>query len=329
MLVFCAAWLSAGVALADGASLDSATAADKEKASAHYTQGMASFQAGDAAAALTEFEQSYRAVRSPNSHLMIGKALIDLARYVEAHRALTETIEEAREAESLDPKYAQTRLAAEEELARLEGQVVRLSVTLSGPGDDAVVRVNGSEYSGSELEAPLVLPPGSLEVELVEHGSVVDRRHLTGGAGDSLEVTLTRGSEAPKPSAPSQPAQSASVNPTVEKRAFPHRRETAYVAGGLGMAGALTFGVFGLLNHAKYSDLEDECDNRVCNSSQRNDAERGHTYQVAANVGLIVGVVGLGTALALILTEDETPTAKQKGTRVALGPGQITVKGTF
>src|SRR5690606_34506039 len=130
-------------------------------------------------------------------------------------------------------------------------------------------------------------------------------------------------------SAPSQPAQSASVNPTVEKRAFPHRRETAYVAGGLGMAGALTFGVFGLLNHAKYSDLEDECDNRVCNSSQRNDAERGHTYQVAANVGLIVGVVGLGTALALILTEDETPTAKQKGTRVALGPGQITVKGTF
>ena len=326
MLALCAAWLFAQPALADGADLESATAEDKAKASTHYTQGMASFQAGDAAGALAEFEQSYQAVKSPNSHLMIGKALIDLARYVEAHRELTETLEEAREAESIDPKYAQTRLAAEEELARVESQVVRLSVSLSGAGSNARVRVNGTEYSRAELESPLIVPPGPVEVELIEGGSQVSSQSLTGRAGEALDVSLAK-ARRPAEAGTAAPAPSPSV--VAEKRPFPHRRETAYVAGGLGIAGALTFGVFGLLNNAKYSDIEEQCNDRVCSSDQASDAERGHTYQTMANVGLIVGVVGLGTAVALILTEDEGATAKRNATRVSLGPGRIHVKGTF
>lgn len=308
-----------------GADLESATAADKAKASDYFTQGMASFQAGDPAGALEQFRQSYDAVKSPNSHLMVAKALIDLGRYAEAHRELTDTIAEAEHAESLDPKYAQTKQAAQEELSRVEGQVVKLKLTLEGVDASASVHVNETEYSAEAAQDPLIVAPGPLTLELYEGGNRVATQTMEGRAGETLNVTLEP-SPAPEPSEPEAPVAATT---SAEKRPFPHRRETAYVAGGIGIAGAVTFGVFGLLNNAKYSDVKDQCDNGICDDSLRKDADRGHTYQTIANVGLIVGVVGLGTAVALVLTEDDEPSARRAAPRVALGPGQITLKGTF
>lgn len=308
-----------------GSDLESATAADKAKASEYFTQGMASFQAGDPAGALEQFRQSYEAVKSPNSHLMVAKALIDLGRYAEAHRELTDTIAEAERAESLDPKYAQTKQAAREELSRVEGQVVTLKLTVEGVGPSATVHVNDTEYSTEDAQSPLVLAPGSLNLELYDDGKRVATQTLEGRAGETLNVSL-------KPSPEPEAAEAEAPRPvttSAEKRPFPHRRTTAYVAGSIGIAGAVTFGVFGLLDNAKYSDVKDECNDGICDDDVRKDADRGHTYQTIANVGLIVGVVGLGTAVALVLTEDDEPSARRAATRVALGPGQITLKGTF
>ncbi|HEY6727980.1 MAG TPA: hypothetical protein VI197_28420 [Polyangiaceae bacterium] len=310
-----------------GSDIDSATEADKAKASAHYTQGMASFQAGDTAAALAEFELSYQAVKSPNSHLMVAKALIDLGRYVEAHRALTETIAEAERAEAADPKYTQTEQAAREELGRVDAQVVKLKLTLSGVQSSASVRVNDAEYGPNELTRPIVVAPGQLTLTVIDRGESVATQTLEGRAGETLNLAL-----APEPATEAEATRNDAAVPVAaraEKRPFPRRRTTAYVAGGVGVAGAVTFGVFGLLNHAKYSDVEEQCADTLCSDSVRDDAERGHTYQTIANVGLIVGVVGLGTAVALVLTESETATARHPTTRVAVGPGSIRLQGTF
>ncbi len=313
--------------LAAGADLDSATDADKAKASTHYTQGMASFQAGDAAGALEEFRLSYQAVQSPNSHLMVAKALIDLGRYVEAYPALKKTIAEAKDAQRLDPKYAQTQQAAEEELRRVETQVVEISINVSNAGPDATIEVNDQRYEKNDLDEPVVAAPGPVHVRLIEDGKTTRSETLQGSAGEALEVDLEPAAE-PEEASPAEEAPSPS-NVQAEKRPFPHRRETAYVAAGLGLGGALTFGVFGLLDNAKYSDVQDQCDNDICSHDLQSDAARGHTYQTIANVGLIVGVVGLGTAVTLWLTEDDSKSAQRSGAHVALGPGKVTVGGTF
>jgi hypothetical protein len=256
---------------------------------------------------------------------MVGKALIDLGRFPEAYRTLQQTAEEAEEAEASDPKYAQTRKAAEEELRRVEQQVVRLTLSLSGVGGDATVRVNDTEYSQDELDSPLPLAPGPLNLELLEAGDTVASQTLEGRAGESLNVNLA-------PSADQGDREESDVSNTsmpTGKKPFPHRRDTAYVAAGLGAAGAITFGVFGLLNNAKYSDVDDQCDNNICPDSAQSDAERGHTFQTVANVGLIVGVVGLGTAVTLFLTEDDDVVAQRHRTRLSLGPGHVTLKGSF
>lgn len=309
-----------------GSDIESATDADKAKASTHYTQGMASFQAGDTAGALAEFELSYQAVKSPNSHLMVAKALIDLGRYVEAHRALTETIAEAERAEASDPKYAPTKAAAREELVRVDAQVVKLKLTLSGVQASASVRVNDAEYGPDELTQPIVVAPGQLTLTLIDGGENVATQTLEGRAGETLNLSLA---PTPEPEAEGTNAAAAPMAASAEKRPFPHRRTTAYVAGGIGVVGALSFGVFGLLNHAKYSDVEEQCADTLCSDDVRDDAERGHTYQTIANVGLIVGVVGLGTAVALVLTESDSRAARQPNTRVAVGPGTIQLQGTF
>jgi len=322
-LLLAACLLFASPAWAES-DLESASDEAKAKASAHYTQGMASYQAGDTAAALAEFELSYQTVNSPNSHLMVAKSLIDLGRYAEAHRALDETLAEARQAEAKDPKYAQTRQAAQEELVRVEAHVVKLKLTVSGVESAASVRVNDTEYGPDELSRPIVVAPGQLTLTLIDKGENVATQSLEARAGETLHLTLAPERETETPAvATSTPVAAAS------KRPFPHRRTTAYVAGGIGVAGALAFGVFGVLNHAKYSDVQDQCSDNLCSDDVREDAERGHTYQTIANVGLIVGVVGLGTAVALVLTEPDATSARRLATRVAVGPGSIQLQGTF
>jgi len=325
LLVVCLLFASTAWA---GTDLESATDEAKATASAHYTQGMASFQAGDPAGALESFELSYQAVKSPNSHLMVAKALIDLGRYVEAHRALRETLAEAEQAEALDPKYSQTSQAAAEELTRLDAQVVKLKLSVSGVQPSASVRVNDTEYGLDELSQPIVVQPGWLTLTLIDGGKNVATQSVEGRAGEILNLAL---SPAPPPGSPAAGAETVSSHEgtATGKRPFPHRRTTAYVAGGIGVAGALTFGVFGLLNNLKYDDVEDQCSGDLCNDDLREDAERGHTYQTIANVGLIVGVVGLGTAVALVLTEEDDGAARRSATRVSLGPGSIQLKGSF
>jgi len=314
-------------ALAQGASLEAASEQDKAVASEEYGLGMQSFQSGDAATALEHFKKSYQAVRSPNSHLMVGKALIDLGRHAEAYRELEATAREADEAARVDAKYQQTGQAARDELKALRRELVELSVKVVAPTPNTVVRINGTDHPLSEFGEPMMVAPGALEVALVENGQVVSTESTTPSAGDQLEMTLQapETSEAPTPVA-SAPAGSED---TTTKKPFPHRRSMAYVAGGVGVAGLVGFGVFGLLNNAKYSDAKDQCDDGICPRDVRRDANRGHSYQTAANVSFIAGVVGAVTCVSLLLTEDSGDTALVPSTRLSVGLDRVTLQGSF
>jgi len=206
--------------------------------------------------------------------------------------------------------------------------VVKLKLTLSGVQPSASVRVNDAEYGPDELSQPIVVQPGWLTLTLIDGGENVATQSVEGRAGETLNLSLSPTPRAGSDAARAEPPSSQEL-PAAGKRPFPHRRTTAYVAGGIGVAGALTFGVFGLLNNLKYGDVEDECADNLCSDDVRDDAERGHTYQTIANVGLIVGVVGLGTAVALILTETDDAAARRSATKVSLGPGSIHLKGSF
>jgi hypothetical protein len=112
-------------------------------------------------------------------------------------------------------------------------------------------------------------------------------------------------------------------------------RTMAYVSGGVGLVGLAAFGVFGAMSNAKYSDLQSSCPGNHCTPDRSSDIDNGRTFQTIANVGLVVGAVGVATSAVLFII---SPSHKEKGkerpkhdaeTAVGFGFGSVQVRGRF
>jgi hypothetical protein len=331
----CLAALSfAHSAQAQGASLDAASKEEKKAAASDYRNGMKAFQAKRFDDALAAFEKSYDTVRSPNSRLMIGRTLAALERFGEAYDALQATVRDAEEASATDAKYQKTVDAAKNELKDLEGKVGFVNVELRGAGEGDRVKVAGRERSASELAEPIAVTPGSVSVVLVSASGEETERSVDVDAGETETVALGQAAESMETDE-GTPDSDTDTEATAEVDTSKMNTKTlAYVAGGIGIAGMVTFGVFGIMNNGKFDDLEERCPNRVCPADLEEDADTGQTYQTIANIGLVVGVVGLGTSAALFLLGGSGSKEKKEETarvspRVSVGWRSVVVSGSF
>jgi hypothetical protein len=108
----------------------------------------------------------------------------------------------------------------------------------------------------------------------------------------------------------------------------PDLRTYAYIAGGVGAAGLITFGVFGAMASSRYSTVKDECGARPCPESKRDLVEGGQTFQTVANIGLVVGIIGAGAGVTLfLLSKPKKPT--EGSTSAVIGPSYFGLQGTF
>ena len=160
------------------------------------------------------------------------------------------------------------------------------------------------------------------------------RRDIVVEAGSTQTLTIDSkpprsmdsavGSEPEPPKPAPKPTQSAvRVGPESSMRTW------AYVAGGVGAVGLVTFGVFGLMHNSSYSTLEDDCPNGRCPPGRNDDIEAGRRYQLIANVGLGVGIVGIGAGATLFVLSAKKPTGEQARTAVRFTPGAVSVEGRF
>jgi hypothetical protein len=108
-------------------------------------------------------------------------------------------------------------------------------------------------------------------------------------------------------------------------------RTWAYVAGGVGVAGLATFGIFGAMSNSAYNSLDSSCPNHACPPGKQSDVDAGKRDQTIANVGLVVGVVGLGAGVTLFIVSGHGKQEKagSEAMRVAVGPGSVGVDGRF
>ncbi|MCA9592495.1 MAG: hypothetical protein KC776_04265 [Myxococcales bacterium] len=314
-----------GSAFAQGANLESATAEQKSTAQKAFIAGAKAAEKGDHEAALASFRESYGAVASPNSHLMVARELVALNRLEEAYVEFDNTIPEAEAAAKVDAKYEQAATAAQKERDDLAAKLALLTLNVSGTAPGDVVKVRGKEIPQSDWSKPLPVMPGMVRVELVQASGKETVKEINAEAGSAPTIDL-----APEVAAPPPPPKDEGTKVSTDSSKW-DMRTWSYVAGGVGAAGIVTFGVFGLLNNSKHSKLEDECKNGVCPSSLESDKNTGQTYQTVANVGLVVGIVGLGTGTALYLLSDKKKEKSALSTvpRVDIGPRSVSVSGTF
>ncbi len=298
-----------------GVPVDDATIAQKSAAQEAFAVGDRAFDTQDYTSALKHFRKSLSIVNSPNSRLMVARSLLELDRLEEAYHEYERVLQHARN----DPTYEQTHKTAQRERDALKSRLAWLTIDTGELPEEAVITVNGREISQSEQQGAIPLDPG----KSVVHASTAEGKTATVevhmAAGRQRTVTLEIGEKTVvglrTPSAPhdgnGEELRSSTQTPNAQKPSSSRPlRPWAYVAGGVGLVGTGGFVTFGVLSERNYNRLLDSCNNGVCPQDSQSDIDRGKRYQLLANIGLGVGVVGVATGTLLFILEidqDEAP----------------------
>jgi hypothetical protein len=152
--------------------------------------------------------------------------------------------------------------------------------------------------------------------------------------GTSEAVELDAAAAAPPP-----PPPPTTPPPVEEEGGTSPLVPIGIATAGVGVAGFALFAIAGSMSNGTYSDLETLCGGeRACPADRQAEAadlqDSGSTEQTLANVGLIVGAVGVTagvTMLVIGLSGDDggEETATAPSTSIAVGPGFTGLRGRF
>ncbi|MEJ7733313.1 MAG: tetratricopeptide repeat protein [Polyangiaceae bacterium] len=330
-----AALLAAPLPAREAAAQPTAAQPSKEqvkKATGHFEKGSRLYDQKKFALALTEFKSSYDSVKSPNSHLYVARCMAALGETREAWLEFDATANEADERAKTEEKYVPTRDTARLERDELNAKIGLVTVEVKNADPTAKLRVAGNDVAAERWGKPVPVAPGDVEVVLEPASGAAVRQQVAVAAGESKQVSV----DAAPPAAP-VPVAATSADADVDAGLPTDRsklRPWAYVAGGVGVAGLVMFTVAGLMSRSTYSELEDSCGNGPCASERQSDIDAGQTQQTLANVGLVVGIVGVGAGVTLFFLSRggsvAPPTETGKVTLTPeIGLGRAGVRGTF
>lgn len=341
--------LHASLALADGVSPEQADADERARAQTAYTSGVEHYEAKRFPQAAKAFAASIEIVSSPNARLMYARALREAGDTNAAFEQMAQTQRDAAHLAERIPKYGSTAESAEAELKDLRTKVASVSIEVTG-GTALEVwvgqrKVPQTLWRGVAVQPGLVhvvarLPGGRrawrpVEVKLGE-SRAVELDLTTAEAGPaSIVPWKTSGTATPQRPPPESPDSPPSDSPIDPRGDTPPYREFSYIAAGVAGVGLITFAVAGLMSQSTHSELEGNCqDDGACPAGSESLIDRGKREQTIANIGLGVGVVGLGAAAVLYFMDQSSGSAASKrvlrtARRVTLTPGFVGYEGSF
>ena len=327
--------LAAPPSRAEGVPVADATSAQNKQAAQKLAEGQKLFKAGKLEQALNALHAAHDIVADPQARLLIARAHQNTGDLVKALDEYTATVSEARAAVQHSEKYRETLQSAQRELKELEGVVARVTIRLRYAPPGTHVDIDGEVVEPAKLGGPIVLTPGLVRITAqTPDGRETERRlTLTAGQDAKVELAFPRDEAEAGPSIVEEGAERDSKAAS-EPAATPGngKRTAAFVAGGVGVAGLAAFGVFGALSNSKYHQLEDACPNAHCPTGSQSDIDSGKRFQTVANLGLVLGAVGLGTSATLfVLSRPSEPAkdAKAAPLVLSLGFGSIRLRGSF
>lgn len=297
------------------------SAAAVKSATVHMAKGKELFNAKKFAPALSEFKASYSDVPSPNSHLYIARCLAETG---QTRAAYLEFDKVTSEAAAKPEKYGQTGDTAKVERDELAAKLALVTVNVSGSTDGATLSAGGTDIPRDAWGKPVPIDPGTVEFVLMPPPPASPARQtLTLAAGDKKVVAL-------EPAAAAGPiAQAPDDGP---KPAAPKKnlRTAAYVAGGVGIVGLGIFAVAGAMTASSYSSLKDSCGTGPCPAYKKDDVSSAKTKQTVANVGLVIGGVGIGAGVVLyVLSRGSAKKVEATASHLVVGPSYAGYTGSF
>jgi len=317
---------------ADGALPGAATAVQREQAQSRFMRGKDLLTKKQYDQALVEFRASHDIVSSPNARLEIARCEREMGKLVAAYAELGRTSVEAKELIAQDNRYQRTYDSAQNERAELEPQLGFVTLTITGATDQTTVSIDGEEIRRAAWNEPAPVAPKSSEIVVTTPGHTPVRKTVALAAGQKQALTIDALSGDPTDTAPPPPPPEPA--PETSSSGIP-LRTWAYVAGGVGAAGLVTFTVGALMAKSTYDDLNQACRGGPCPSDKSGEISSGKTQQTIANVGLAVGIIGVAAGATLFVlsmpksSEPAAPAAPPPSTALVVGPGWAGLRGQW
>lgn len=289
-----------------------------------FKQGQALFQARQFPQALDLFQRSYATVASPNSGLYIARCHNEMGRFKESYLQYRKVIGEAEGRVATEPKYKPTLDTARTEIEQVAGKISILTVQVSNPAANSTLRVGATVIPREQWGQPIPLDAGPVDVVLDTVGAPPSAQKLNLARGEKKTIVI----------APAGPVGPVGPGPGPGPRRRTNDRFSmlplAITFGGIGVVGMGMFAVAGGLSLGTYSEVEDNCPNGpTCTDDL---IDRGEREQLIANVGLVVGAVGLAAGATFLIVEVATGGVGNEAkapVNLAIGPGYVGVDGAF
>jgi hypothetical protein len=298
------------------------TTDDRVAAESLFTSGRALMQAGKYLDACQKFEASRRLEPALGTTLNLANCYEKLGRTASAWAEFKSAAAEAQRVNDASRKATALKRAA-----ALERKLSRLWLQAGDPSI-SVLR-NGEPVDAGVLGNAIPVDPGTHELEARAAGKVPWKHTVeVKGAGATVEVRIPPladgvGSTATGSSPPDAP-------PTMTRESSA-QRTSAWISGGIGVAGVATSAVFGLLASSNFSKGKKTCRDETyeCTRAGASDGDTARTQATVADVAFIVGGVGLGLSTVLFLTDTGGSESASAGAELRLEPTRVVVQGRF
>jgi hypothetical protein len=283
--------------IASAASPPNTNAEEKKAAQKMFEAGDGLYEGGRFEEAISAFKNSYDLVPSPNSRLMLARSLREAGHNAEASAEFQGTIHDA---EASGGRYPEALQAAQSELMALENSLATLELAPALSERIADLEINGKPVRTATSTIPVVAGKLRVTYRLKDGSNHATTVEVAQGQKKTVELD---GSTPTKPaaSAPAAPAPVVAQSPPSQAPPGNALRTAAWITAGVGVVGLSTFGVFGYLNRKTFRDLDAQCKEDRCSAASTSKIDEGRRYQLIANVGLGVAVVGAAAATTLFV----------------------------
>ena len=278
------------VALCSG----SAQAQDKKelsKARAQFQRAIELEQAGNYTSALETFRDVGQVRMTPQVRFHIATCEEKLGRLVTALGGYQLAFADA------DSVGEDFKGEVDRAVTRLEASIPKLVILRSTNAEAAEIQLDGVALGASSVGVPVPLDPGPHSVTAKSPGSLPFSQTVTIAENEEKHVDIVLVLEP-------QPETTRNVNFAAgdEKQ---NRRLVPYIIGGVGVASLIGSGVLFGLRQSTLSDLESKCgaDRNHCPNSAAGEVSNLGLYNVTAQIALGVGVVGVGTAVTMLVLQ--------------------------
>jgi hypothetical protein len=221
---------------------------------------------------------------------------------------------------------------AEQKSKALEPKLSKLSINLQAGADPGTLTISrdGTTVSSAELGVAIPVDPGKHEVTVTAPGK--EKWSTTvevgeGGQTENVEIPLLADSTGGGTVAAGGDAGTtgpASAKPSDGST----QRTLGIVAGGIGLVGVGVGTFMGLQASSSWSDAKKECTAypNGCTAKGVSLQKDASSQATLSTVGFIVGGVGLAAGAVLFFTAGS---GKEETVAIGVGPGNVSIKGTF